>query len=160
MVWLLLIAILFGFLLKKYTLGHWTTENPNPYHAETLALPRGIFRGILTLSLLFGVIVFELFLMSQDRPENNMGEFMVAFQMMIAFYFGSKVMHHLAATDQKKSHDRNMEAIEVAKAVSPNYPTPAGSIGDSSNDTNYKSDSGSGNTDGGGDDFYDPNSEG
>ncbi len=28
---------------------------------------------------------------------------MVAFQMMIAFYFGSKVMHHMASTDRKKT---------------------------------------------------------
>jgi hypothetical protein len=28
---------------------------------------------------------------------------MIAFQMMVAFYFGSKVMHHITSADRTKS---------------------------------------------------------
>lgn len=147
-IWLALVALLFFFLLKKYTLGDWTADSPNPYAKETLALPRGIFRGILTLTLLFGVIIFELASFQLNRPESFMSEFMVAFQMMIAFYFGSKVMHQAVSSDRKKSADKAQQSVEMVRvggsavgaAAYPASSTPAagGAQGD----------------------FYDPESEG
>lgn len=115
MIWLALVVIVFGALMYKYPFGNWTKENPNPYARETLGLPRGIFRAILTLSLLFAVIILELAFVKLGRPESWMSEFMVAFQMMIAFYFGSKVMHHVASNDRKKVTERAHQAVEVAK---------------------------------------------
>ena len=152
MIWLLLVTLLFVFSVIKYTLGKWTPENPNPYAKETLGLPRGIFRAILTMTLLYGAIIFELYLLVRDGVgEGDMSEFMVAFQMMIAFYFGSKVMHHITSNERKKAEDHKIEAIEVAKATSPNYPLPpamakAGGAG-----------AGGGGEEG---DFYDAESEG
>ena len=58
--WLLLMAVTFLRLLKKYPLGNWTAENPNPHAKETFAMPRGVFRGMLTLSLLYAVVLFEV----------------------------------------------------------------------------------------------------
>lgn len=115
-----LVVLLFGFLLYKYTFGKWTPENPNPYKGETLGMPRGIFRGVLTVVLLFTAILFEMHNLSMGRDESNIAEFMVAFQMMIAFYFGSKVMHHLSSTDKKKTQVReeNRRAAVEAKAAS------------------------------------------
>lgn len=98
-----LVVILFAFLLFKYTFGNWTPENPNPYAGETLGLPRGIFRGVLTVVLLFVTVLFEMNNLSVGRDESYIKEFMVAFQMMIAFYFGSKVMHHVTASEKKKT---------------------------------------------------------
>jgi hypothetical protein len=150
--WLLLITLLFVLSVAKYTLGKWTPENPNPYAKETLGLPRGIFRAILTMSLLYAAIVFELLLLVKEGiGEGDMSEFMVAFQMMIAFYFGSKVMHHVTSNDRKKAEDHRIEAIEVAKATSPNYPLPPAMA---------KAQAGTSPAAPAADDFYDHESEG
>jgi hypothetical protein len=90
-------------LLRKYTFGKWTKETPNPYAGETFDMPRGVFRGTLTLSLLFIVVILELVNVRIIGFEDEIKELMVAFQMMIAFYFGSKVMHHMTSTDRKKT---------------------------------------------------------
>lgn len=103
MVWLFIVLAFFVMLLKKYTFGQWSEEHPNPYAGETFDMPRGVFRGTLTLSLLFIVVILELVNVRIIGFESEMKELMVAFQMMIAFYFGSKVMHHLASTDRKKT---------------------------------------------------------
>jgi len=83
----------------------WTLdpENPNPYVGETFDMPRGVFRGTLTLSLLFIVIILELVNVRIIGFEEEISGLMVAFQMMIAFYFGSKVLHHMTSTDRKKT---------------------------------------------------------
>jgi len=148
-IWMALIVILFAFLLSKYTLGKWTKENPNPYAKETMGLPRGIFRAILTLSLLFAAIVFEMSLIYLGRPESWITEFMTAFQMMIAFYFGSKVMHHVASNDRKKTAERAREAVEVAKV--------GGSIVNTPYNPPARPTSGQAQTQS---DFYDPESAG
>jgi len=113
--WIIAVIVFLVFLLRKYTFGrHWTKENPNPYAMETFGMPRGVLRGILTLSLLFMVMLLELLnlgliskgggssnnlLLTEDRYK----DLMIAFQMMIAFYFGSKVMHHVTKADERKS---------------------------------------------------------
>ncbi len=102
-VWLIIVFCFFVILLRKYTFGKWTIENPNPYSGETFDMPRGVFRGTLTLTLLFVVMVLELVNVRIVGFEDEIHELMVAFQMMIAFYFGSKVMHHMASTDRKKT---------------------------------------------------------
>jgi len=102
-IWLLIVLTFFVMLLKKYTFGTWSKENPNPYVGETFDMPRGVFRGILTLTLLFMVVIFELVNVRIIGFENEIHELMIAFQMMIAFYFGSKVMHHITSTDRKKA---------------------------------------------------------
>ena len=119
--WIIGVVALFIRLLCKYTFGEWETEkNPrrNPYANETLAMPRGVFRGMLTLSLLFMVMLFEAAnLLYDESMEKHYEQLMVAFQMMLAFYFGSKVMHHITKADQRKS-DRLAETIaETPKRV-------------------------------------------
>ena len=102
-VWMLLVLTFFIMLLKRYTFGNWTPEHPNPFAGETFSMPRGIFRGTLTLTLLFVVIVIELTNVRIIGLEDEIRELMIAFQMMIAFYFGSKVMHHITATERNKT---------------------------------------------------------
>jgi hypothetical protein len=122
-IWLFGILVLFIFLLKKYTFGQWTEHEPNPYKAETLGMPRGIFRGILTLSLLYVAILFEVMNIRLGRDEGNIREFMIAFQMMIAFYFGSKVLHHYASTDSKKAIAKAESNVAIASAATHTTPT-------------------------------------
>lgn len=102
-IWLLIVFLLFIFLLRKFTFGKWTKENPNPHAGETLDMPRGTFRGIITLSLLFVAIRLELLTIHIQGFEEQIHEFMVAFQMMLAFYFGSKVMHHMTSSEKAKT---------------------------------------------------------
>ena len=103
-IWLVLVLILIVVLLKKYTLNSkWTKDNPNPYSGESLSLPRGTFRSILTLTLLFVVVLLELVSVHTIGFEDNVREFLTAFQMMIAFYFGSKVLHHMTNSDKEKA---------------------------------------------------------
>ena len=101
--WLGLILGFLIFLFIKYTFGNWSEENKNPYQNETFGMPRGTFRGILTLTLLFITIILELVNVRIVGFEGEIHEFMVAFQMMIAFYFGSKVMHHVTSADRDKT---------------------------------------------------------
>ncbi len=104
--WLIIVFVFFVLLLRKYTFADWSEEKPNPFEGETFNMPRGIFRGILTLSLLFSVVVLELANVRIIGLEDELHEFMIAFQMMIAFYFGSKVMHHITSADKSKNATR------------------------------------------------------
>ncbi len=103
MVWLVLVLIFLILLFIRYTFGNWTPENPNPYQGETFGMPRGTFRGILTMTLLFVVVILELVNVRVVGFEEEMHYLMAAFQMMIAFYFGSKVMHHITSVDKQKA---------------------------------------------------------
>ncbi len=101
--WLIVMTLVFVRLLGKYTFGKWTAENPNPYAKETFAMPRGVLRGMLTLSLLYTVVLFEVANIQSSGLETKIEQLLVAFQMMIAFYFGSKVMHHVTKADERKT---------------------------------------------------------
>jgi hypothetical protein len=50
--------------------------------------------------------------------EDKTDQLMVAFQMMLAFYFGSKVLHHITSADARKSK-------ELASAVASAGPQTA-----------------------------------
>ena len=112
-IWIGIVALIFLALVVRFTFGvGFTKENPNPYIGETFGMPRGVFRGFLTLSLLFAVLLMEVVSLNGRViivgdilfvPEDMYRELMVAFQMMLAFYFGSKVMHHITSADRKKS---------------------------------------------------------
>lgn len=102
--WLFLILAFFIILFVKYTFGNWSSENPNPYQDETFGMPRGTFRGTLTLTLVYVTVILELVNVRIVGFEAEIHEFMVAFQMMLAFYFGAKVMHHVTASDKKKAY--------------------------------------------------------
>ncbi len=104
LVWTVLLVILFIYLLRRFTFGKWTNR-PNPYHSETLGMPRGVIRAVLSVSLLFFVLLFESFALIFDFLESRTEQLFTAFQLMMAFYFGGKVMHHLSSTDKKKNRD-------------------------------------------------------
>lgn len=113
MVWMVLTLIFVIILFKRYTFGDWTKENPNPFEGETFQMPRGTFRGILTLTLTYITVILELANVRLIGFEDEIKEFMSAFQMMIAFYFGAKVMHHVTSVDKSKT-----KALAEASTVS------------------------------------------
>ncbi len=101
--WMTGVVILFVILLKKYTFGKWDAAHPNPHFGETMAIPRGFFRSTLTLSLLFFMILFYVGDFYFDFGSGKLNEITTAFEMMLTFYFGAKVMHHLASNDKNKT---------------------------------------------------------
>jgi len=103
MVWMIISVVFIVIMFKKYTFGDWTVDNPNPCDGETFNMPRGTIRGVLTMSLLFITVVIELANARIIGFEQEFPEFMAAFQMMVAFYFGAKVMHHINSVDKSKT---------------------------------------------------------
>ena len=116
--WMTGVVILFILLLRKFTFGKWDDTNPNPHFGETFAIPRGFFRGTLTLSLLFFVILFYIGDFYFDYGSGKLGELTTAFEMMLAFYFGAKVMHHLASNDKNKTKAL-IETLRKVNKVTP-----------------------------------------
>ena len=115
-IWLVLVVLLMVLLLRKYTFGQWSPEHPNPYRLETMGLPRGVMRGILTLTLLVVVVLLQVLALRFEDLQTRMGDFMVAFQMMLSFYFGSKVVHHLGKVDERKNKNAAKAAENIEKA--------------------------------------------
>ena len=101
--WAALLIIFFLILARKFTLGKWDAKNPNPYSGETLGLPKGTLRGILTLTIMFVAILLEIFTLNNPDYERHISQFLTAFQMVIAFYFGGQVMSQLTAAETKKT---------------------------------------------------------
>lgn len=142
MIWIVIVIVFLIMLLRRYTFGKWDADNPNPYQGETLAMPRGVLRAILTLSILFVVILLQVSTLyvkpfdpallgglfsdatlganaSLDAilgklliPEERFGQLMVAFQMVIAFYFGGKVMHHVTSAEKRVAQKKAEAAVE------------------------------------------------
>jgi len=116
MAWLIISTIFIVVMFRKYTFGDWTKDNPNPNDGETFNMPRGTIRGILTMSLLFITVVIELANVRMIGLEEEFSEFLAAFQMMVAFYFGAKVMHHISSVDKSKTKAITEAAIASAHA--------------------------------------------
>ncbi len=74
-----------------------------PYLKETMGLPRGTLRGVLTITLLFVIIIMEVASLKIPGLEDNFRELRTAFEMVIAFYFGSKVFYHVTSSDRQKT---------------------------------------------------------
>ena len=62
--WIVLVILFMAVLMRKYTFKVWTKEEPNPYQDETLGIPPGVFRAILTLSVISRFLLLEPFLCS------------------------------------------------------------------------------------------------
>ncbi|MBQ1698386.1 MAG: hypothetical protein II075_10960 [Bacteroidales bacterium] len=143
MVWLIISTIFIVVMFRKYTFGDWTKENPNPCDGETFNMPRGTIRGILTMSLLFITVVIELANVRIVGLEAEFSDFLAAFQMMVAFYFGAKVMHHINSVDKTKTKAIADAAAAIENAqngirTSTTYvSSPASEIGETVYDNSY-----------------------
>lgn len=113
LLWLIGVTIWLVRLIKNYTFKDWGNKT-NPYEMETLGLPRGTLRGVLTLTLLVVTVIMVCMSMIVRQLEGSYETIVDAFQVMLAFYFGSKVMHHITHSDKEKTQSK-MEA-ETAKA--------------------------------------------
>lgn len=102
-IWLFTVIIFLYYMILKYQpLDH----EDSPYLHETLGLPPGLFRAVLTITLLFAVVLLEGYALTNIQEHVRIKEILdpllTAFQLMIAFYFGTK-MAGIVAGDKGKS---------------------------------------------------------
>jgi hypothetical protein len=117
LIWSVLLICYIIWLSNKYTFGKWDQDkNKNPYCDETLGMPRGTMRGLLTLTVLFVAIVLEVFTLQYDKHEQNTHEFIVAFQMVLAFYFGSQIMGQVTSAEKARTESMGKSMVEAEKA--------------------------------------------
>lgn len=107
--WIVSLAIMFYKLMIRYPLATTWREDENPYKSETLGMPPGVIRSILTLSLLFAVLLLEAVNIIFPGTEEKAPELMTAFQMALAFYFGSRVMNTVSDAEVKKTQAATLD---------------------------------------------------
>lgn len=105
-VWLLTVIIFLYYMILKYQpLDH----EDSPFLHETLGLPPGLFRAVLTITLLFAVVLLEGYALTNMQEHVQikavLDPLLTAFQLMIAFYFGTK-MAGIVSGDKNKSAPR------------------------------------------------------
>lgn len=124
-VWLVLVVLWLARMMNKYT---WNEEvkRSEAYIKETLNMPRGTLRGVLTLTLLVVVVILVCVSMFVTQLKGQFDSMVNAFELMIAFYFGSKVMHHVTSSDKEKNEKKATAEAQKAKYNSavPNQAEP------------------------------------
>ncbi len=104
----------------------------NPYEGDSFGLPPGTIRGILALtSLLMFVVVEGVNLYSPASLEGQFDGLITAFEMVLAFYFGSRAVEVLQAKTQRggaPAESAPAASEESAPASAPaQAPAPASS---------------------------------
>ncbi len=130
LVWMGLVVILFVLLLRRFT---FAKGGENPYKNETFAMPRGVLRGVLTVSVMFVVLLLQVLVFylahndvsTWEHLQHVFDPIMTAFQMIIAFYFGGKVVDHLADVDRETAQHR-VDAVLSQNAPHSGEPTATG----------------------------------
>lgn len=102
-IWFLGIIIYMIYLVLKYD----PFKNPNsPYIKETMGLPPGVFRAIITITLLFAIVLLEGYALTNmeqhDKIQKVLDPLITAFQLMIAFYFGTKMVDMISGKDKEQ----------------------------------------------------------
>jgi H+/gluconate symporter-like permease len=103
MIWFIVMLIFLAILIKKFPLRKWEKGEDNPYKTETMGIPRGTIRGIISITLLIGAVLLQIYALMYLENDEKISGFMNAFEIMLAFYFGSKVLHHVASVDKNKT---------------------------------------------------------
>ena len=109
--WLWITVRRLNLLMHKYTFN----KDNNPYRNETLGLPPGTLRAILTLTILIVVVVMVCLSMVIRQLEGTYDQLLTAFELMIAFYFGSKIMSNVSDSDIKQSEMKMQKEVERAE---------------------------------------------
>ncbi len=97
----------------------------NPHKNDSFGLPPGTIRGVIALTILILFVGFEILnLFSTINLETRFSELITAFQMIIAFYFGSKAIDVLKIRSEKKENATPATQTNTVSSVNPN-PAPA-----------------------------------
>lgn len=104
LIWIILVIVFLWLLVKKYPLGIYSRKSnlENPYKLETMGIPRGVIRGILALTVLVAVVLFQIYALRFLESDEKISSFISAFEIVLGFYFGAKVVHHITASDKNK----------------------------------------------------------
>ncbi|MDZ7264720.1 MAG: hypothetical protein ONB16_09060 [candidate division KSB1 bacterium] len=103
-VWFLGVIFFIIYLIMKYD----PQRNPDsPYLGETLSLPPGVFRSIITLTLLIAVVLLEGYAITNieqhEQIQKVLDPLFTAFQLMIAFYFGTKMVDMISGKGKQET---------------------------------------------------------
>lgn len=111
----------------------------SPFLKETLCLPPGTLRGVITFSLVYFVILLEYYKFLYPANLSYFSDKLISgFEIMLGFYFGGKVLQSMSAADTEKSKHvasaakESIEArkqIEKAKVASANPLSESGAVG-------------------------------
>ena len=72
--------------------GELTAPAGNPYAGESFGLPPGAVRGMLALTALVMFLVVEVINVFRPDTEKRFDQLITAFMMVLAFYFGARVV--------------------------------------------------------------------
>lgn len=99
--WLVVVIYWLNKMMDKYTYGVQAAGEKweNPYRDETLGLPPGTLRAILTLTIMIVVIVLVFVSGAYE-------EIITAFEIILAFYFGGRLVNNVSLNDKLKSESR------------------------------------------------------
>jgi len=103
LVWLVLVVWWLIIMLKNYTLKK---DFDNPYKDETLGMPPGTLRGVLTLTILVVVIILVCLSMLVEPIKGGYDEMITAFEIVLAFYFGGRIVNSVSKSDKEKAKHR------------------------------------------------------
>jgi hypothetical protein len=95
----------------------------NPYERDSFGLPPGTIRGVLALTAVVMFLLVEMVNLFDGSLEKAFAELVTGFQMVLAFYFGSRAVEVLQA--------REREGRDRAAAASPTAEQPSASAGSS-----------------------------
>jgi hypothetical protein len=100
-IWFLGIIFYMIYLVLKYD----PFKNPDsPYINETMGFPPGIFRAIITITLLFVIVLLEGYALTNMEQHEQIQKVLdplnTGFQLMIAFYFGTKMVDMISGKDK------------------------------------------------------------
>ena len=92
-IWFLGVVIFLIYMVFKYDPLRFVD---NPYINQTWSLPPGVFRGILAITLLLTAVLLEGYALTNmdkwQEIQKVLEPLLTAFQLMIAFYFGTKMV--------------------------------------------------------------------
>jgi len=136
-VWICICIYFIDHLVRKFTFH----PESNPYEKESLGIPHGTLRGMITLTLLIVVVVMvSMSLMIRDF-QHTYDSLVDAFQLMISFYFGGKILDRVNKADKEKAvlkaeSDKALAHATVLHTTA--APTTATATGTTTTDSDFE----------------------
>lgn len=112
-VWIIGVTKYLQRMIREFT---FDKGDKNPYKNETLGLPPGTLRAVLTLTLLIVVIDLICLSLIMEEFRDSFSSLINAFEVMLAFYFGSRIVSNVAQKDKEKAEEQSRAQADVARA--------------------------------------------
>jgi len=113
-IWLAVVILFLAVMITKFTCRNWPADCPNPYQEETLGMPPGVLRSLLTLSLVVFIFLIELYRFQYPFALEEFSKLLIqGFEIMLGFYFGTKALQTLSNNETKSKKS----AVEAAAGM-------------------------------------------